>query len=156
MGVTGGKRLGELLMEKGLITLEQLEQALEKQRSTREFLGAILVSQGWISEEGLLRALADQFGMPFTRLEQERVDWDAAMRLARAPLLERHCLPLRMDFGEVTVAMANPLDVEAVSEMEREARPRKVRWLLMPTADILAAIEELRRKIRGSVGGSAA
>ena len=155
MGMMGGKKLGELLVEKGLITDRQLEQALEKQRSSREFLGLILVSQGAVTEEGMLQALADQFGMPFTHLADERVDWDAVMRLARTPLLEHQCFPLRMDAGEVTVAIANPLDVWAISEMEKEAGFRRVRWVLMPTADILAAIAELQSRVRSSLGGAA-
>ncbi len=144
--MTPPKRVGELLVEKGMITPQQLDSALEAQRTTHEFLGAVLVSQGSVSEEDLLRALADQFGMPFTRLEAEAVDWEAAARLARPFLLERRCFPLRMDAGGVTAAISNPLDAETISEMEKEAGFHKVRWVLMPTADIVNAIQELRRR----------
>ncbi|MBI3322562.1 MAG: hypothetical protein HYZ94_02660 [Candidatus Omnitrophica bacterium] len=149
----GGKKLGELLVEKGLITAGQLEGALEKQRSSREFLGAILIAEGWVSEEGLLRVLADQFEMPFIRLTAEMVDWDAAMRFARPSLLDRGCFPLRMDARQITMAMSNPLDMAVMSDVEQELNPIKVRWVLMPAADIQSATRELRNRIRGSVGG---
>jgi type IV pilus assembly protein PilB len=144
--MSAGKKVGELLVEMGVITPQQLESALETQRTTREFLGAVLVSQGVVAEEELLRALAGQFGMPFVRFETETVDWEAAARLATASLLERRCFPLRMDGGEVTAAISNPLDAETISEMEKRLGPRKVRWVLMPEGDVAKAVQELRRR----------
>lgn len=157
MGVKGPKkRLGELLVEKGMISPQQLEVALERQRSTREFLGVILVSKGWVSEEDLLRVLAEQFDMPFTRLAEQEVDWSFAMRFSKPIVLEHHCFPLRMDGREVTVAVGNPLDVWAISELERQAGFRKVRLVLMSTQDILKAIGELRQRMHALVEGRAA
>ena len=101
MGITNAKRLGELLVEKGLITPKQLDQALERQRSTREFLGAILISGGWVGEERLLRSVADQFEVSFIRMEEEWVDWDVVLRFLEPLIVEHRCIPLRMDAGEV-------------------------------------------------------
>ncbi len=136
--------LGELLIQKGLITRVQLTAALQAQRTTKEFLGALCVRKGWVSEEALLDTLAEQFGMPRVHLEHERVEPEVAKRFSPALLQEHHCLPMRLDGQEVVVALANPLDAWAVSELEREAGFRKVRLVLASVKEIDAAVARLQ------------
>ncbi len=143
-----GSRLGELLVSKRLITPAQLEQALQEQRSTREFLGALLVRRGWLTEEALLQVLAEQFQMTYAHLENEPVQWDAAKHFSSELLAQHGCFPLRMDGEAVTVAISNPLDVLAFSDFEKEAGFRKVRLVLMSTQDIQAALREFQRRCR--------
>ncbi|MBI4323133.1 MAG: MSHA biogenesis protein MshE, partial [Candidatus Omnitrophica bacterium] len=71
VGVT--KRLGELLMDKGLISAGQLEHALQEQRTSGEFLGAILVRRKWVKEGDLLSTLGEQMGIPYVRLAEQAV-----------------------------------------------------------------------------------
>ena len=65
--------LGELLVEHGLISPEELEQALAEQKRTGELLGAILARMGKLSQEQLLQVLAQQVGMPYVRLANARI-----------------------------------------------------------------------------------
>ncbi len=143
------KRLGELLVKKGVLTPTQLNIALERQRSTREFLGAILMRLGWLTEEALLKTLAEQFVIPYVRQEDEAIDWNAAKRFSSALLMDHHCFPLRMDGQTVTVAIANPLDVWAISELEKKAGFRKIQLVLMSTQEILALLKEFQRRGEG-------
>jgi hypothetical protein len=59
------KVLGELMLEKGLITSSQLREALRTQRRSQEKLGRILVELGYVSELDMFRAVSEQFGLPF-------------------------------------------------------------------------------------------
>jgi len=59
------KFLGELMVEKGLITSGQLREALREQRRSEERLGRILVEMGYVSELEMFRAVSEQFGLPF-------------------------------------------------------------------------------------------
>ena len=146
MGINPGKRLGELLTAKGIITPAQLEEALKIQRSTGEFLGRLLVQRGWLTEEQLLNALSEQFGMPRVRLEDVEIDWTVAQGYSPTLLLERTCFPFRQDATSVTVAIANPLDAWTLSAIEGQARGRKIRWVLAAPWEIAAAIHEIHQR----------
>ena len=148
MGLREKKRLGDLLVEKGLISAEQLAAALIKQRASGEFLGLILVRSGWVSEEVLVKTLSDQFGIPFVRLADQQVEWNTAAQFPTSLLKERHCFPLRMDRQAITVAITNPLDAWAISELERGAGFRKVDLVLMSVKDVQDALGEFERRSR--------
>jgi hypothetical protein len=125
------KRLGELLMARGLLSPSQLERALEHQRRTKEFLGAILVRLKLVPPEKLLAALSEQFGMPHESLTPERVDWAVVDRFPPSALSLEGCFPIRADAGSVTVALANPLDASALSTIEHAVRFRTVKPVLV-------------------------
>ncbi len=146
MGINPGKRLGEILIGKGIITPDQLEEALKVQRSTGEFLGKLLVRRGWLTEDQLLTALSEQFGIPRVRLEDEEIDWTLSQGYSPTLLLERTCFPIREDPTSVTVAIANPLDAWTLSAIEGEARGRKVRLVLAAPWEIAAAIHEVHQR----------
>ena len=141
------KRLGELLIEKGLLSQAQLAAALQEQRTSKEFLGALCVRKGWVSEDALLDALAEQFGMPRVHLDQERLDGNVAKRFSPALLKDHHCVPLRLEGQAVVVAIANPLDVWAVSALEQEAGFRKVRLVLASAKEIDAAVARVHQVV---------
>jgi len=70
------RRLGDILVEKGYLRPEQLQAALEQQRSSgrTRLLGEILLSLGYCSEEQIAECLAEEYGLPFTRLEMRLFD----------------------------------------------------------------------------------
>ena len=147
MGLEAPKRIGERLVEKGLITQAQLEAALLHQRSSREFLGAVLVQLGLISEEALLKELAAQYGLHYARLQEVQVDWEVARHFSALLLAGFLCFPFQMNDQYIAVAISNPLDAMAISEMERQAGMRKVKWVLMPARDVAAAFKEFQGRI---------
>ena len=138
--------LGALLMQKGWITPGQLEAALAEQRRTKEFLGALLVRKGWLRENQFLQALAEQFDMAYADLDSEAMDPSLIKRFPPALLKERGCLPLRTVGSEILVAIANPLDAWAISELEHAAGFRKVRLVLASAAQIESARMRLERQ----------
>jgi type IV pilus assembly protein PilB len=140
------KRIGELLMELGLATPRQLEQALERQRSTGQFLGVILLEMGAITEQGLLEAISRQFGIPHEPLVCAGVDWAVAKQFPPSVLSNGNGFPIRADAQSVTVAITNPLDVWTLSELEHLAGRRTVRPVLVLERELRAVVQEHQRQ----------
>ncbi len=140
------KRLGEFLVQKGILTQDQLVAALEAQRSSGEFLGALLVRRGWVTEEQVLAALSEQFGIPRVHLAEQQADWSVAQQFSATLLVEHGCFPLRQNAGSVTVAISNPLDVWTVSALEKEARGRRVELVLATPHEIEAKIRQFHQR----------
>lgn len=117
------KRIGELLLERGAISKEQLEVGLQAQKRTRQRLGATLISQGVLSEIQLAQVLAQSLTLATVDLSQVQVDW-SAVHMLRDRFCESHELfPFAID-GKGTpnkrllVAMSDPLNQPAIDEIE--------------------------------------
>ncbi|CAM3952257.1 ATPase, T2SS/T4P/T4SS family [Cohnella lubricantis] len=111
-------RIGELLVMNGLITDEQLEQALEEQRNHPAKLGEILVGQQFITERQLAEALEFQLGVPVANMSEAAFD-SAAVQLIPESLARKHrVLPIGRDGSKLRVAMLDPLDHEAVKQIQ--------------------------------------
>ncbi|MBN1205825.1 MAG: general secretion pathway protein GspE [Myxococcaceae bacterium] len=116
------KRIGEILLERGAITPEQLEAGLKAQRQTQQRLGATLVSQGAITEPMMVQALSEALGIPVVDLRNTPPDW-AAIHLLRARFCEKHeMFPFALESSggrrHLVVAMTDPLNQSAVEEIE--------------------------------------
>src|SRR5205823_9601067 len=98
-------RLGESLVEAGLINVTQLDEALARRTTTGERIGESLVALGYISERDLVRTLAKDADIPFLEAEELRVD-SAVVTLVPAQIARTHNLvPLRADGRALVVAM---------------------------------------------------
>jgi hypothetical protein len=103
--------LGSLLIDKGLITQAQLDEALIERRLHGELLGETLVRLGFVFEDELARTLAEQAGIPFGNLEANPVDLYAASTLPRSLGESLLALPVRFTSdGNLVVAVADPTD----------------------------------------------
>ncbi|GIV14642.1 MAG: type II secretion system protein E [Armatimonadota bacterium] len=112
-------RIGEILLQMGYITQEQLQEALELQRSTRELLGEVLIRLGYITSEQLAQAQAFQFGVEYERVNLNSIPQDVR-NLVPAYLARRlGVLPLRKDKHRLIVAMLNPVDIVARDDLQR-------------------------------------
>ncbi len=115
--VVSRRRLGEVLIEAGHLTPEQLEQALAAQKGSGRRVGEVLLDLGLISTGQLLSALAAQFGLDFLDLEQADIDRGMVQRIPE-PLARRHrAVPVMEEDGSAVVAMANPADVIALDDI---------------------------------------
>jgi type IV pilus assembly protein PilB len=140
------KRIGELLVERGLITPHHLEQALKRQRVTGDFLGATLVGMGVLTEQALLETMSTQFGFPHEALETTRINWEVAKEFPRAVVSEGKAFPIRADKQTVTVAISNPLDAWTLSAMERAAGKRMVLPVLVLERELQKVVKEFQRR----------
>ncbi len=140
------KQLGELLVERRLITPGQLEEALRRQRLTKEFLGAILVQMGAVTPDALLSALSAQFQIPVEQLTVDGVDWRLAGRFPSSAFSGGRCFPIRADSESVTVAISNPLELTALSAIEKIAGFRTVKPVLVLEQELQAVLRAHRER----------
>lgn len=110
--------MGELLIERGLISQHQLEKALAQQQSKGGLIGEILVELGFSREEDIAQALTAQYGFPYLPLSNYDINTDVLNiipgRVARQYLL----IPIDKIGNNLTIAMSNPLNIQAVEDVE--------------------------------------
>jgi len=129
-------RIGESLRAAGVLSQDQLDDALSTQdQGHRQRLGEILVDKGYADEDTILRALAGQLGVSFVRLREELIDPDIAHLLNSKIATMHHCVPIHATAEELTLAMADPMDLMAIDDVEL-ATNRQVRVVATPARDI--------------------
>ena len=135
------ERLGELLVQAGLLSGKQLEAALEQQRTSGEKLGRLLVQGGILTEDQMAEALADQKGLSYVRLTASTIDPSVAalipLRVAR-----RHAVvPIALCDDTLTLAMSDPLNIEAVDDV-RVRTGYQVNVVVSTESEVLHAIDK--------------
>nr|WP_106784521.1 ATPase, T2SS/T4P/T4SS family [Lysinibacillus timonensis] len=110
------KRLGDLLVEAGVLSQEQLNYALEN-KSSEEKLGDFLIRENFITEQQLIEVLEFQLGIPHINLNQYTIDPDL-LQLVPVELAKRaKIMPIRRDKNKLFIAMADPMDYFAIEEV---------------------------------------
>ncbi|MBP2641598.1 MAG: epsE [Firmicutes bacterium] len=111
------KRLEDLLLEIGLITGEQLNEALIVQRKTGELLGKVLINLGYINEQDMVETIAFQLGLPRIDLAASIISQEA-VHLIPLSLAERYqVLPTAVNGSKLTLAMADPTNFYAIDDV---------------------------------------
>ena len=116
---TVNKQLGEILVERGVITRIKLEEALVFQKEKGVLFGEALVMMKFATEEDIVQALTCQYGFPYLPLANYEI---APEVVATVPLnlCRKFCLvPIDKIGRSLTLAMANPLNVQALEEVEK-------------------------------------
>lgn len=108
-------RLGDLMVSKGFITVEQLSEALVESRESGQLVGRVLLRRGWVFEDELARALAEQWHLPYARLSSVGVDQRVMRLLPREVGMRVEAVPVRYSGQAVLVAFADPSDPEALA-----------------------------------------
>ncbi len=134
-------RLGEILIERKLISTEDLERALELQKERGDKIGKTLVDMGFIAMRDVLAALAEQLEVPLVAIEGPPVVSTETEALSPRFLRQSRCLPVGRDDHTVTLAMADPLDVETIAAV-RNCTGLKVSTVLAAEQEILDAIDK--------------
>jgi type IV pilus assembly protein PilB len=113
------RQLGEIFLDFGLVTPEQLQGALERQRQSKTHvtIGDVLVSMGLISEKDKIRCQAEQWGVPFMDLAEYQPDADLTRLISQEMARRLKCIPIARNAGRLTLAMTNPLDIYAIDEV---------------------------------------
>lgn len=110
-------RLGDLLLERGLATSKELEDAYAKQKTTGEKLGNTLIAMGVINETELLSLLAEQLEIPFVKLNQHEIDVELALTLPETYARRFRAMILGQSNSSLLVGLADPLDIYALDEL---------------------------------------
>ena len=143
------KRLGEILIDAGLINDTQLSAALHSQRTWGGKLGSTLVRMGFVSEEGILKCLSAQLRLPSADFRKISVSPKAVMAIPFKIAEKYDVLPvaLKEELGKKTVilAMADPTNLDAIAEIEFQTGVR-VRPVVATESAITNAIDKYYRQ----------
>ncbi|MFM2402828.1 MAG: hypothetical protein RL223_708 [Pseudomonadota bacterium] len=138
-------RLGDLLIQQGLITPAQLDDALAEQKRSGRKLGRVFIDRQWVTEAGIAQAVAGQIGAPYVDLSEEPPQPEAARLLPEVHARRLRALPIALgDHGRLYVALADPTDLGAYDEVARLTR-REIDLVVVPESQLLAAIEQAFR-----------
>jgi type IV pilus assembly protein PilB len=135
-------RIGDIFLKKKLIISEQLEVALQEQTNTGEFLGEILIRLGYVDEENVLKALAEQFNTKFISIKNYVISPDIIRRVPQALVWEHRFMPLEFRAGVLMIAINNPLDVWPMSAIKDKLNLADVHFILAKKSDISEAIHK--------------
>jgi type IV pilus assembly protein PilB len=136
------KRLGDRLLEAGLINQHQLELALREQKRTGRLIGRVLHELGFVTEQAIASFLAQDAQTPTVDLASLEVD-PAVVGLLPLDMCRDECvLPCRVDGDVLTLVMADPFNVVAIDRVEQITR-MKVEVLNAPKPDILEKLASL-------------
>ena len=154
------KRLGDVLIDAGLITEDQLGHALKQQKETKRRLGDELIAEGVITEAGLIEALQMQLGVEFVDLSAIDLDPELSRVISKNVARQYNVVPVRTSPDEVCLAMSDPLNFMAIEAVKNATRKRVIP--MVTTHDSLMraimtlygnegaarAIEEMKRDAR--------
>lgn len=114
-------RIGEFLLQKGLLTSEQLQEALvlQHKQGQDKKLGQILIELGYVNKEELCLSLAIQCGYPYINIDHCVIDPDILSLIPENIVKQKQVLPIDKIGDVVTVAMADPLDRAAIDEIQK-------------------------------------
>jgi type IV pilus assembly protein PilB len=110
-------RLGDRLVDRGIITESQLKQALESQRRHNGFLGQVLIDLGFISSSEMGRVLAEDFGMSYVNVADIHPEPDVLSLVTEELVRATQAIPFRLRDDMLDVAMVDPLDVSAIDRV---------------------------------------
>jgi len=124
--ITAQAPLGQLLLRRGALTQEQLDEALRHQQSCeeRKLIGEILVELGYVDDRGVLETLAEAYGIPFASDTARLADPKVIELLPREFLEEHGVLPMFLIRGVLTVAVSEPANLYLLEEIERRTGHR--------------------------------
>lgn len=144
-------RLGDLLISSGVITEEQLAQALAIQQKTHKRLGSVLIEYNFIKEQQLIEALEMQLGVEFIDLSSYQIPTELAQVLSKNIARRFSVVPVKLHKDELYLAMSDPLNFVAIKEVKTATRKR-----VIPMIATEAAIERAIMTLYGNEGAARA
>lgn len=132
--------LGEILIQKNVLSSVDLETALKKAALTSVRLGAILVSEGYISEEQLAEALSEQHNLPLYKLDNFKKNPEAIARIPSKIAMTFGLLPVEYKNNRLTIAVQDPLDIIAIDRLKKSVSD--------PIDFVIAPENQLKKLIR--------
>jgi hypothetical protein len=150
------QKLGEMLFKKSLITKEQLDTAIEYQKSLGGKMGNIIVKLGYMTDEGLTREIARQYNMEVTDLANMILPVNLLKAVPRDVIEKHHLIPVHQNDKVLTVCMSDPTDYEAIDELQF-VTGKKIETTLATRDSIKRAIAEFTAALeKEERGGRAA
>lgn len=136
--------IGTVLLERGVISREQLEEAVAQQRDTGERLDRVLVRMGVVSQDQVLQTIGDQFHLDVVDLDSVVVEAKVLSTLPASLVHKQRCVPIASENGTLTIATSDPFELSVLDEL---------RLLTGKSIELVLADEDgLQRFIRANYG----
>ncbi len=135
------QRLGDILVDNGLLTTVQLEEALRVGKRTRERIGKVVVNLGYATEEDIATALGIQFGIPYIMLTKSIADTEVLKLVPETAARKYNLVPVTLEDDVLKVAMLDPIDVVAIDAIN-EITGYHVEPLVSTETEIAKAINQ--------------
>lgn len=144
MEVRRKKRIGDMLIEEGLITQQQLEEAFERNKELKKKIGQVLVDMGYVTEEAIAKALSRQLNIPMISLQGIKIE-DDVLKLVDGDLLRKYVM-IPYEYSEdnmnmVRVAMADPMDMRGIDDFSIVTN-LQVEPIIATTHEVLLALDK--------------
>ena len=134
-------RIGDLLLGKGLITTQKLEEAIVLQKKSGHRIGEIIVKKGWVSEEVFLQTLSQQLSIPYVVMREGLYDTEVLESLDKEVVTRLKMIPMFLVRGELTLATSSPQAMVSFSEIEEKLNC-KVKPILARSSDIVKTLSD--------------
>ena len=141
------KRIGELLLDRGLISHKQLETALAHQKAHGGLLGQILIEQDSVTEQEIALALTAQYGFPYLPLENYEIDDGVTQLIPEHVARQYFLMPVDRIGNALTVAMADPSNTQAIEDIETLTNC-VVQTFISTPSDIQKAIDRYYKRTK--------
>jgi MSHA biogenesis protein MshE len=138
-------RLGELLRDQKLITAEQQQAALDRQKQTGGMLGHVLIEMGFVHEDAVLKVLSEQLLLPVIDLRQYLFVPEVVRLLPEAHARRHRAIVLRNDDDGLVVGMVDPTDIIAYDALARILK-RPIKQAIVREAEVIQAIDTVYRR----------
>jgi type IV pilus assembly protein PilB len=135
------KRLGDVLVDQGLVDETAVKDALKEQRRTGELLGEVLVKMGFVTEMDIAGAIVTQFALPFIRLSQYRISAEILKTFPTQMLRQYRFMPLDKMGDVLAIAVGGLLNEDVLNELEKVVSC-KILVYITPQSDVTRAFEK--------------
>lgn len=155
------KRLGEILLEAGMISEDQLEMALIMQRETNKSLGQILIESKFVTESNIKDALELQFGISYVNIKNVKLTAELAGMVPENLMRQRQLIPISFVGNSLTIAMVNPQDLPAIDDVrlavsKKIGKSVNVRAVVITEDDFYAFLNEQFESLKAEIAPAAA
>jgi type II secretion system protein E len=133
--------IGQILVDNGLITSEQLDKALDVQKKEGGYICTIIVKQGFGQPRDIFKVLAEQLGVDYVDIKQEEIDVGAVEKVPAKLALHYELMPYKFEDGRLVIALSDPLDVHKLDDLNL-LLDIDIKAVLSYEGDILEAIQK--------------
>ncbi|GAK83439.1 MSHA biogenesis protein MshE [Vibrio ponticus] len=142
------KRLGDLLVEEGIISEQQVEQALAAQKSSGRKLGATLIDLGFLTEKQMLTFLSQQLDVPLIDLSRMNIDVDAVQLLPEVHARRLRALVIGRNQDSLRVAMSDPADLFAQESLLSQLPQYAIEFVIAPEKQLVEGFDRYYRRTK--------
>ncbi len=149
------KAIGDLLVDNGQITPEELEQAEVERAKTGEPIGSVLSKLGFVTESSLKNALELQYGVNYVNLAKREPEYELIALIPESVIRSQLVVPVSREGERVTVAMVDPSDSAAVDEVKKKLESRQLKTVVCLEEEFFRFIDKAFKVSEKSGNGSA-